>query len=559
MWQITSRAAMARHCRPNRSPRATSSGYSAARVLVVREREPRGWFEISSEGWRRMAAARPPGRLLLEGIQNALDASAMEVSVELFPDGCVIEDDAIAGFADERLVYTVFLSDKPDEPTKRGRMGRGLKELIASMDGARVETVGTTVTFDDAGRHVARNQRTRGTRLELDRTFSAPELDEAERLLRLVVPPRGTTLKVNARPVRRPRLHLVLSPVDLETVVVRDEVERVVERDTSVSLYAPRRGEEGHLFEMGIPIGPLGTPWHVDVGQRIPLGEGRDRPPERWLLRLKTILVENLIHRYLDRRELRADWVQEVIAGGRLEARTLDAYVSAVFPRGAVLSSGSRANDRARQIGAHVVDVATMPRGVAQTLKRVLESSDAYVKRRATEFGSTPVVPDATQAAFGELVRWLARQIAGSVVRVEFFRAEPTADGLMEDATTDTAARLVRFNVLGGLRFDDPFDPTTLGVVLHELAHLDTPEHDRRFIDRLQFLAGAVARLSSEEGPRLVERFYAGVGKRDPDTVVGPIPPRFATTDDVTEVRGDATEPASGAPPADPDVPSDVS
>lgn len=528
-------------------------------------RPPRtGWFEISSEGWHRLAAGRPVGRLLLEGVQNALDAGASDVSLDLFPDGCSIEDDAVLGFSDERLVYTVFLSDKPDEPTMRGRMGRGLKELIASMDGARVETVGRTVVFEPHGRHSETNERTRGTRLVLERSFSAPELDEAERLLRLVIPPRGTTLRVNGRVVRRPRVHLVLSPVDLETVVVRDGVERAVERDTSVSLHAPRRGEEAHLFEMGVPIVALGTPWHVDVGQRVPLGEGRDRPPDRWLLRLKAMLLENLIHRYLDRRELRADWVQEVIAGGRLEARTLDAYVSAVFPRGAVLSGTSRANDRARQIGAHVVDVAAMPRGVTVALRRVLETADAYVKRRAAEFGTASVVPDPVQVRFGELVRWLARQVAGSVVRVEFFRAEPTADGLMEDATTDPEARVIRFNVLGGLRFDDPLDPTTLGVILHELAHLETPEHDRRFIDRLQFLAGATTRLLAEEGPRVLDRFH-GVPARPQrdaaalassvtrDTIVEGIRVSFADEPAADALASEPPQPAD--PPTPPEEP----
>jgi hypothetical protein len=57
----------------------------------------------------------------------------------------------------------------------------------------------------------------------------------------------------------------------------------------------------------------------------------------------------------------------------------------------------------------------------------------------------------------------------------------------------------VSFNVEGRLRFDDVFDPHTLGIVLHELAHLVTPEHDHRFVDRLQFLAGALARRLVDE------------------------------------------------------------
>ena len=42
-------------------------------------------------------------------------------------------------------------------------------------------------------------------------------------------------------------------------------------------------------------------------------------------------------------------------------------------------------------------------------------------------------------------------------------------------------------------------DAHTLGIVLHELAHLVTPEHDHRFVDRLQFLAGLFARRLAED------------------------------------------------------------
>jgi predicted metal-dependent hydrolase len=50
-------------------------------------------------------------------------------------------------------------------------------------------------------------------------------------------------------------------------------------------------------------------------------------------------------------------------------------------------------------------------------------------------------------------------------------------------------------------------------VVLHEIAHLETLEHDHRFIDRLQHLAGKTARLLAEGGPELAAKLRAG----DPD------------------------------------------
>src|SRR5690348_1287493 len=104
------------------------------------------WFEIADDGLARVAGGRTLGRLLLEAVQNAFDESAGNVSVELGPERVVVGDDA-AGVGDERLVYTVFLSGKAEASGRRGRMGRGLKELVASMDRATVETAGKTIVF----------------------------------------------------------------------------------------------------------------------------------------------------------------------------------------------------------------------------------------------------------------------------------------------------------------------------------------------------------------------------------------------------------------------------
>ena len=470
----------------------------------------RGWFEISDDGWRSLSSSRPMGRLLLEAVQNAFDEGATTLQVSLTEDRVTIEDDAALGFGDERLVYTVFLSAKRADPTRRGRMGRGLKELIAAMDSARVEIAGTTIEFTDAGRKSSPNDRQQGTLLELRRRFSADELAHAQSLLRMCISPKGTTLRVNGRSTRRPRLILALSSCELETVEMRGGIERAAVAPTTVSLYSPRKGEAPHVFEMGVPVETWNVPWHVDVAQRIPQHEGRDAVTDRFKLGLKAMLFEAMMNRYLDRRDLRAEWVQDVLGRWTIKSSVLDAYVSKVFPRGAVLGGTSRANDRAAQLGAHVIETHTITHSAYVTLGRVLETADDYVRRRASEFEGQQVEPDEQQKRFGAAVRWLARRIAGRVVRVHFFARDPNDAGLLEDAVTEVESRIISFNVKGPLRFDDILEAHTLGVVLHEIAHLESPEHDHRFIDRLQFLAGQTARVMAEGGPDLAEALRRG-------------------------------------------------
>jgi hypothetical protein len=470
----------------------------------------RGWFEISEDGWARISSARPIGRLMLEAVQNALDAGAGVVTLEIGPEKLSIEDDADLGIADERLIYTLFLSDKTDDPSRRGRMGRGLKELLAAADRAQVETVGRVISFGPSGRSTEPSERTRGTRIVAYRASSESELREAESLIRLVLPPAGVALKINGKVIKRPKVLLSLPSTELETVIVQDGVERAATRSAQIDLFVPRRGESAHLFEMGVPIQPWNAPWHCDVGQRVPLGEGRDGATERYVLALKAMLLEATVHRNLDRRDLTADWVQEVIARWPVRSTLLDAYVSKVFPRGSLLPGSAHADDRARQLGAHIVEAAALSQGTFSALARVLETSDEFVRRRSREVGGEPVAPDAIQAAFAESVRFLAKRIAGSVIRVRFFSRGVGDDGWMEDALTDVGGRTVSFNVQSKLAFHDILEPTTLGVVLHELAHLVTAEHDRRFVDRLQYLGASLANVLAESGRPLLDALRAG-------------------------------------------------
>ncbi len=454
------------------------------------------WFEISNEGWRRMNAGRPLGALLKEGIQNCFDEDVTEVSVVVGDHEICIEDDAPRGFAQEALVYTVFLTDKEDSPTKRGRKGRGLKELISAMESAIVDTIGRTVVFDEAGRHVAENDRPRGTRLTLRRRSTAAEVQVAVAQLSLIIPPKGITLLVNGKRIKPPRLYLSLWNCLLETVVIRHGVERITELPTRVDLYHPRRGEAAQLFEMGIPVEPLNVPWHVDVQQRVPLADHRDAATDHYKMILKSLLLEGLMGGdWLNRKELREGWVEEVISRQMISDRALEQYVARVFPRGSLLGGAERINDRARQLGGTVVEATAMSRGLYSALTRVMEPAEAFVHRREREFNERPVDPTPEQRRFAFFVRYLGERLLGRRLQVVFVRKEPTLDGLVEDAAFDATTGVLKFNILGKVEYGNPLSPTTLGILFHELAHHFVAEHDQRFIEHLQTLAGRAASL----------------------------------------------------------------
>ena len=95
-------------------------------------------FVADANGFRAMNLDRPPAHLVRELVQNALDeAGVSRIEVLVTYHGArlgttvAVVDNAPQGVKDERQLFTIFLSDKEDSPIKRGRMGRGLKEIIS--------------------------------------------------------------------------------------------------------------------------------------------------------------------------------------------------------------------------------------------------------------------------------------------------------------------------------------------------------------------------------------------------------------------------------------------
>lgn len=70
------------------------------------------WFTSSSEGWKCVNAGCPLGGLLLEAGCNSLDEGASCIDLRLGEGEVSVEDNALRGVSDGRLIYTLFLTDK---------------------------------------------------------------------------------------------------------------------------------------------------------------------------------------------------------------------------------------------------------------------------------------------------------------------------------------------------------------------------------------------------------------------------------------------------------------
>jgi hypothetical protein len=465
------------------------------------------WFEISNDGWRRIHASRPLGLLLCEGLQNALDEDVTRVTVSVTDAGVVIEDDGVRGFVDERLVYTIFLTAKAESPGARGRQGRGLKELISAMDAAELETVGFTVRFDAQGRHVESNTRKKGTRLCLHRRIATDELGSALSWLRLTIPPAGTVVEINGQSVAPPPLFATLPDCHLDTVIVRDGSERVEERVTTVRLFDRRdRTETPHLFEMGLPLSASPTPWHVDVGQRVPRAAGLPAVTPEFRRALLATLFESMVPGALPEGELNDAWVLEVLSQPAVSDAALRTWARRRFAERTVLPSTAADDERARQTGARVLEANAVAAPVVENLRRVMESSHAWSARQAQRAEEVRALAPREEAVLS-FYRHLAKKILGEPITIRLVRRPPSADGIVEDATFLRERNELSINLLGHLDLAHPLAPTSLGILLHELAHTAEASHDAAFVARLGELSGRAAALFAREGPELCSRF----------------------------------------------------
>jgi len=494
-----------------------------------------GWFDIEDSGWIRQQAGRPMDEIVRELVQNAFDAARSSVTIDIAREGretrVAVEDDG-EGFVNPALAYTVFLSGKADDPTRRGRKGRGLKEAIAAASEARVECIYKTVVFEKSGRSRRRleekSPRERGTRVELVSTrWSAEEIGSVLAALGTYEPPAGVMVSVHADlGIRlRPPSAVTLAPHDLvravparlQTVVIEDEIEIRQTRDTAVRLLALRNGEAPLLMELGIPVCEWeGMPWHVDVQQRIPLPDHRSTVPLAWERKLKTQILDAMAAD-LGAAGLKAEWVSTVLADATPATRA--SYVTTVYGANvAVKTVGDQeANAEAEELlGKHVVDTRHLPASVREALREHAPTTRQCVKEaQGGDTSSLPgpdeppdagQPPDATKRVRLEprpdevrviaLTAWIASEILGRKVDC-WIEQDVTVLGKRALACwTGNAIVWSRF-YSGKGRMTDPFAPEVLSTIVHEIAHGMTPTwgHGSDFHEAVERCAGRVARL----------------------------------------------------------------
>lgn len=285
-----------------------------------------GIFNVSLKGLANLLPTdRGLGWIATELVQNAWDQTVTQVSVTLDRmegerNRCkiIVEDDDPEGFLDLSHSFTLFAkSYKLGNVEKRGRFNLGEKLVIAyCVAGGGHVTIQTTsggFHFSKDGRKRLRRKRESGSKIEAVFRCTLEQFASIERMLGTLIPPTGFPTTVNGEPLPE-RTPVASATETLPTVIEGEEGQmRRSRRQTLIRMYAPLDGEEPTLYEMGIPVVASGTPYHVDVQQKVPLNFQRDNVTPLYQRKL-AVYALNATHDLLTKEQASEAWVSEAMA-----------------------------------------------------------------------------------------------------------------------------------------------------------------------------------------------------------------------------------------------------
>lgn len=444
-----------------------------------------------------MQGGRSLGHLVREAISNVFDVpEATKCDIWIKPGCVIVEDNAPLGIKDKNLITTVFLTDKEEKHTTRGRKGLGLKELISAGHHAEVETANHTLVFHaDGTRTDTPNTRQIGTKVTVwCDEWIEDKLTTCIDYLKRFMPPNNVLMTINGQAIKPSKLRESFS-ADLRTTIVRNNKQVEERRTTKVDIRNLRKGEKkGWVYEMGIPVQEIETKFNIDIQQRIPMNDNRDVCNYGYMYSVYGAILDSMI-KTLSKAALKDRWVLEGLH--YCTTTTQRVYASKFFPTGAILKcKDKKANDIVEQHGFDLVDISHLPSDAQGVIHNYVKSAEAVAIEidKGIETVDCPQLreqyPDTVR-----ILEWLAKEIIGVTHTISFMCRDRRYNGYLKMGDYTSKTRTVRFNIKAGLPLDRPLSPQMLAIFIHELGHFATGEHDQQFHDTVEMYSGIMGNV----------------------------------------------------------------
>jgi len=485
------------------------------------------WFEIDKEGLKELYADKPPEKMVMELIQNALDEEITECTVDLTQDHrnpkhaiLMVTDDSPVGFRDLKHAFTLFgHTYKRERVDKRGRFNLGEKLILSiSIAGSITTTTGQVVFNRDGTKTIKEHIKlNKGSVIRLILPWNKDMVEDINSKLDFLFVPKKVKLVINNRIIEPREPDFVTNNI-LETEVFKNGAMRQTWRKTQINIYKSREGEEPHIFEMGLPICEVGhgCPYHIDVQQRVPLSKDRDSVKQAFLLELCGFVLNTVVDD-LGKDEVSEDWVRMGVARKNAsDEQTVQKVIKKRYGNQVAIGSYNvpHSIDEALDKGVTVVAGQSLGHGELSRFKEVGVETTSQMFSIGTETKPATIIPENQWTPAQKRIVGMTKMLAQELPSLGFdvlVKIVKLPGGSAAWYVPKLRELCYNASKLGKNFFELGIHPITLGIALHELAHEEgfRAHVNYDYVNFLQQISGEAVMMALMR-PELFSKFNGG-------------------------------------------------
>jgi anti-sigma regulatory factor (Ser/Thr protein kinase) len=525
-------------------------------MQIKKIKEMSGWLDVSLEGFAQQNAARPIEHLVKELVQNSLDSIesgpgviSLHTKENLQGKGTwiICQDNGI-GIENIENIRTIFWTSKQDSHLKRGRMGRGFKELLCLSKEVKVESLNKIAHFriDQGTKHkldILENPTARdGTKVEMLVDNPIKEISSVlKQYFQKLLIPNNHLFEVEALGVK-PRLPKYKFSGTLTTESFEEGKWVKPQKKTEIEIHEILECEsQGLIFEMGIPICPVEweLPYHVNIKQRVPMNPNRDAVMPGYTSKMHRCCLPILIEE-LSSEQARSAWVGEAALQSQnptLQKQVLEKAFGTNLARAVPGFGKFDYNADAKEVaGARILDTKQLSGGFKELAKLHLPTSKEVAKKAHDHAAQVAASNDVDLTGTTKELTTIAKEIvnkhgkehidticsfhkflADSILKRVFGKNAPTCTVRVAIMAQVAEATWSNENSVLTLALDleriwqTPLHQDNFSLLIHEVAHELAAHHGHSFADALERCAGACC-LSLIENQ---EKLNKMIGKMD--------------------------------------------
>lgn len=522
-----------------------------------------GWLNVSIEGFAEQNAARPIEHLVKELVQNSLDSiESGEGKITLHTDQnsaststatatsnsergktwIVCKDNGI-GIKEIENIRTVFWTSKQDSHLKRGRMGRGFKELLCLSKEVKVKSLNKQAHFkiDDQNNHkldILELETPRdGTIVEMLVSLSKEEISgKLKNYFQKLLIPKNCQFSIENLqvPPRDPK-YSIQGTLTTEAFEAGKWVKP--QKKTQIEIHKLLDSEtQGLIFEMGIPVCPVewDLPYHVNILQRVPMNPNRDAVMPGYAAKIHRCCLPTLVNE-LNSEQSRATWVGEAALQSQdptLQKKVLEKAFGENLAR-AVPGFGKFDHnaDAQEMTGAKILYTNQLSGGFRELAKLHLPTSKQVAKSaqdHAAQTAATNKVDldraqDKAQLLIQRYTKSKIKKIcefhkflADEILKRVFKNGAPKCTvqtaimANVAEATWSNQSSILTLALDLDRIWETPFHQDNFSLLIHEVAHELAAHHGHSFADALEQCGGACC-LSIIENQEEISRIMSEI------------------------------------------------